>query len=83
MIFMTKFDLENEIEQLEISNMLKNGFKYHIKEFNIKITTKKELNDKAEYIILEDRMHNPDYKKESVDYLNEFYNKLQFNLTNI
>ena len=37
---------------------------------------KKELNDKAEYIILEDRMHNPDYKKESVDYLNEFLNNV-------
>ncbi|WP_346662211.1 hypothetical protein [uncultured Methanobrevibacter sp.] len=43
---MTKFDLEHEIQQLEISNMLKNGFKFHIKEFNIKITSKKELNEK-------------------------------------
>ena len=46
MNFMTKFDLEHEIQQLEISNMLKNGFKFHIKEFNIKITSKKELNEK-------------------------------------
>ena len=36
MIFMTKFDLEHEIQQLEISNMLKNGFKFHIKEIKLK-----------------------------------------------
>ncbi len=33
---------------------------------------KDKLGEKAEYIIMDDRKHNPDYKLESVNYLNEF-----------
>lgn len=46
MITMSKFNLEQEIEQLEISNMLKDGFKFYIEEFNLKITSKKDLDEK-------------------------------------
>ena len=48
MIIMTKFDLKKEIDCLEISNMLKNGFWFYIHEFNIKITSKKELDEKLQ-----------------------------------
>lgn len=39
----------------------------------IKNNTKKDI----EYIILEDRYHNPDYKKSAVDKLNNFYNEMR------
>lgn len=34
------------------------------------------LGDKCEYIILNDRLHNPDYKVEAVKYLNEFVSNI-------
>ena len=38
---------------------------------------KNNLKDKCEYIILEDRLHNPDYKAEAVKYLNEFMSNIK------
>ncbi len=37
---------------------------------------KDNLGDKCEYIILNDRLHNPDYKAEAVKYLSEFVSNI-------
>ena len=37
---------------------------------------KDNIGNKAEYIVMEDRFHNPDYKKEAVDKLMKFYGEM-------
>lgn len=37
---------------------------------------KNNLGDKCEYVIMEDRMHNPDYTLDSIKYFNEFFSNV-------
>ena len=37
---------------------------------------RRNIGDKAEYIVMEDRFHNPDYKKEAVDKLMKLYSDM-------
>ena len=43
MIFMSKFDLNKELDDLSCPNMFKNGLNQYISSNNIKITNKKEF----------------------------------------
>lgn len=42
-VFMSKFDLEKELDDLLCPNMFKSGLKYYISSNNLKITNKKEF----------------------------------------
>lgn len=37
---------------------------------------KKNLKDKAKYVIMNDRLHNPDYTLDSIKYFNEFFSNI-------
>ena len=39
----TEYDYLDDLNELEIPNMLKSGFKYHVQSNNIKIKSKTEL----------------------------------------
>ena len=43
MIFMSKFDLNKELDELSCPDMFKNGLNQYISSNNIKVTNKKEF----------------------------------------